>query len=257
MKAQRGRTNHMKVQVAQWIGKRVDMEDSYAVRHFQDGSLAVVCDGMGGHDCGYQAAEIAARSFVKAFEQLADEVTAKRMRDALDFSNKSVGDFFTKRGMYGGCTLLAVYVSSGVLWWVSVGDSPLLLWRHGRLQRLNADHSMRSIYEEFVKTGSMSFEEAMSLGHPLRSAVTGEKIPLIDSPPTPYLLLPGDRIVLASDGVDELLLPIPLSEAARVILDSRSDNLSAEIVEGCRALGREDADNVTVLSMDFAPAVRA
>ena len=79
---------------------------------------------------------------------------------------------------------------------------------------------------------------------------------MVDSPPTPYLLLPGDRIVLASDGVDELLLPTPLSEAARAILNSHSDNLSADIVEGCRALGRPDADNVTVLSMDFTSTVQ-
>ncbi len=246
----------MKVQVAQWIGKRVEMEDSYAVRHFPEGLLAVVCDGMGGHDCGFQAAEIAARLFVKAFEQSADQTTAQRLRDALDFANKSVGDYFHRRGMYGGCTLLAAYVASGVLWWVSVGDSLLLLWRHGRLLRLNADHSMRSIYEEFVRAGTMSFEDAMAQGHSLRSAVTGDKIPLVDSPPTPYLLLPGDRIVLASDGVDELMLPIPLSNAARVILNSRSDNLSAAIVEGCRSLGRPNADNVTVLSMDFTSAVQ-
>ncbi len=244
----------MKFQVAQWIGKRAEMEDSYALRHFPDGSLAVVCDGMGGHDCGLQAAQIAARSFVKAFEQSEDVTTARRMRDALDFANQSVGDYFIKRDMYGGCTLLAVYIFSGVLWWVSVGDSLLFIWRHGRLLRLNADHSMRSIYEEFVRSGTMSFEEAMAQGHSLRSAVTGEEIPLIDSPPTPFLLLPGDRIVLASDGVDELLLQTPLSEAARVILDSPSDNLSAEIIEGCRALGREDADNVTVLSMDYPAA---
>ncbi len=246
----------MKFQVAQWIGKRAEMEDSYALRHFPDGSLAVVCDGMGGHDCGLQAAQIAARSFVKAFEQMADVTTAQRMRDALELANQSVGNYFRKRGMYGGCTLLAVYISSGVLWWVSVGDSLLLIWRHGRLMRLNADHSMRSIYEEFVRAGTMSFDEAMAQGHSLRSAVTGEKIPLVDSPPTPYLLLPGDRIVLASDGVDELLLPTPLSKSAHVILDSQSDNLSAEIVEGCRALDRDDADNVTVLSVDFISAVQ-
>ncbi len=232
------------------------MEDAYAVRHFPDGSLAVVCDGMGGHDCGLQAAELATHIFVKAFENANDEMMATRLHVALERANKAVGDYFRKRGLYGGCTLLAAYISSGVLWWVSVGDSPLMLWRHGRLLRLNADHSMRAIYEEFVKAGTMSFEEAMAQGHSLRSAVTGEKIPMVDSPPTPYLLLPGDRIVLASDGVDELLLPTPLSEAARAILNSHSDNLSADIVEGCRALGRPDADNVTVLSMDFTSTVQ-
>ena len=246
----------MRIHVAQWIGKRVDMEDAYALRHFPGGSLAVVCDGMGGHDCGLQAAELASRAFVKAFEAANDKVASQRLLESLNRANDAVGEYFQKRGLYGGCTLLAAYISSGVLWWVSVGDSPLMIWRHGRLLRLNADHSMRAIYEEYVKAGTMSFEDAMAQGHSLRSAVTGEKIPLVDNPPTPCLLLPGDRIMLASDGVDELLLPRPLSELARRVLDSKSDNFSAEIVEGCRELGRDDADNVTVLSMEFSPANR-
>ncbi len=227
------------------------MEDAYAVRNLSDGLLAVVCDGMGGHDCGYQAASLAANSFVKSFEKDADKMPGQRLRDALDCANESVGAYFEKHKMYGGSTLLAVFASAGVLRWVSVGDSLLLLWRSGRLIRLNADHSMRSIYEEFVRAGTMSFEEAYSQGHSLRSAVTGDKIPLVDSPATPYLLLPGDKILLASDGVDELLLPTPLKSTTRYILDSSSDNLSAQIVEKCRELGRNDADNVTVVSMKY------
>lgn len=246
-----GRRWGVKVQIAQWIGKREVMEDSYAVRNFPEGVLAVVCDGMGGHDCGYQAASLAANSFVKAFEKDVEKMTGQRLLNALDHANKSVGAYFKKRGMYGGSTLLAVYASAGVLWWVSVGDSPLLLWRGGRLVRLNADHSMRSIYEEFVKAGTMSFEVAYSQGHSLRSAVTGDRIPLIDSPSTPYLLIPGDKLVLASDGVDELLLPTPMKASTRRMLDSQSDNLSAQIVEGCRELEHSDADNVTVLSMEY------
>lgn len=242
----------MKVQIAQWIGRREAMEDSYAVRNFPEGVLAVVCDGMGGHDCGYQAASLAANSFVQAFEKEVEETTGQRLLNALSYANESVGLYFKRRSMYGGSTLLAVYASAGVLWWVSVGDSLLLLWRGGRLVRLNADHSMRSIYEEFVRAGTMSFEDAYSQGHSLRSAVTGEKIPLIDSPVTPFLLIPGDKLVLASDGVDELLLPTPMKASTRRMLDTESDNLSAQIVAGCRELQRRDADNVTVLSMEYA-----
>lgn len=240
----------MKVSVAQWIGKRADQQDAYAVRHYPQGSLSVVCDGMGGHDCGYQAAETAATAFLEAFEHVEGDSVSARLRAALDKANEAVGRLFSKKSSYGGCTLLAVYACGGVVWWISVGDSPLMLWRHNRLLRLNVDHSMRSIYNEYVKSGVMDFREAMSLGHSLRSAVTGEKIPLVDSPPTPYPLLPGDRIILASDGVEQLLMPVPLPEGVQEMLNSRTGNLSAEIVEACRALNDPNADNVTVLSMD-------
>ena len=92
----------MRIHVAQWIGKRVDMEDAYALRHFPGGSLAVVCDGMGGHDCGLQAAELASRAFVKAFEAANDKVTSQRLLESLNRANDAVGEYFQKRGLYGG-----------------------------------------------------------------------------------------------------------------------------------------------------------
>ena len=135
----------VKVNAAQWIGRRVRQEDAYAVRHFPQGTLVVVCDGMGGHACGCKAAEIASKSFADRFDGAKGDSVSERMRDALNRANQSVGEFFAKERAYGGCTLLAVYLSSGVLWWTSVGDSPLLVWRRGRLMRLNADHSLRRI----------------------------------------------------------------------------------------------------------------
>ena len=239
------------VSVAQWIGNRAKQEDAYAVRHYPDAALAVVCDGMGGHDCGRMAAELAANSFVEAFDKTQGGTVADRLRAALDQANDAVGELFRNGAMYGGTTLLAAYVGGGVLWWISVGNSPLFIWRHGRLLRPNADHSMRSIYGEFVKSGTMGFAEAMAQGHSLRSAVTGEKIPMIDAPATPYPLLPGDRILLASDGVDELLLPTPLSPALRRMFDDRSNQLAAEVVTACERMELPEADNATVLHLDY------
>lgn len=101
----------------------------------------------------------------------------------------------------------------------------------------------------------MDASEAMSQGHALRSAVTGERLSLVDAPPTPYPLLPGDRIILASDGADALLLPPHMPESLRRMLDTRETdqkkNLSVALVEACEALQNPYADNVTVLSMDW------
>ena len=135
----------MKLNVAQWIGKRGEQEDAYAYRHYPEGTLAVVCDGMGGHDCGSLAASTAANTFVEVFDKVEGDTIADKLRAALDKANEAVAELFKKRSSYGGTTLLAVYCGGGVLWWVSVGDSPLLLWRFGRLMRKNEDHSMLAI----------------------------------------------------------------------------------------------------------------
>lgn len=242
----------MNATAAQWIGCRDHQEDAYDVQHFPEGTLAVVCDGMGGHCCGDLAATTAVAAFTQAFTasfSRREEIPAC-LHVALMAANAAVGRLFAGGTQYGGTTLTALYASGSLLWWVSVGDSPLMLWRGNHLQRLNADHSFRSVYEEFAHKGAISFTEAMSQGHMLRSALTGEDIPMMDLPRRAHILLPGDRLVLASDGVEHLLFTSLLSNNARQALSSPFTQAAAAVVEACRAIGDPYADNTTVVLLE-------
>lgn len=237
--------------ISQWHGKREHQEDAYRVRHYPGGTLAVVCDGMGGHMFGDVASATAAETFADTFEQESGSPVAERLQFALDAANDAVARVFAAAGAFGGTTLTAVFIGAGVLWWISVGDSPLYLWRHGRLMRLNEDHSMRAVYMQYVHSGSLTYEEAKHAGYSLRSALTGEPPALVDLPAVPYPLLPGDRIVLTTDGADDLLDTPFVSDALRRIFDEREGNLSSRIVAACEALNNPYADNVTVICMDW------
>ena len=236
----------MDVHAAQWIGMREKMEDAYAVSHFPQGALAVVCDGMGGHSHGDLAARAAADAFCAAFARLADmDDVPRRLRVALDEANEAVGALLLERGgEFGGTTLLAAFVTRHLLYHISVGDSALFLWRGDSLSRLNEDHSMRAFYQGFGP------ECAMPDSHCLRSALTGEPPEMLDAPPQGFPLLPHDRIILASDGVEELLFDCAPKASVRRILSSTDTPLAPALVQAVEALRFPLADNVTVLTLD-------
>src|SRR4030081_2993095 len=164
---------------SQHQGARPYQEDSWALTPLGDGSLlAVVADGMGGHAGGAVASKLAVEAFVHALEQgggladgLEDEQAAVRKR---------AGAQPPPRGM--GATLGAAQVRGDEVRWISVGDSPLFLVSDGKLERLNADHSMAPQIAALVKRGLLTEEEAEHHPgrHTLREAVMGEPLSLVD-----------------------------------------------------------------------------
>ncbi|MGN0835982.1 MAG: PP2C family protein-serine/threonine phosphatase [Akkermansia sp.] len=237
--------------MAQWLGRREKQEDAYAARPVAGGMLAVVCDGMGGHCYGDCASRAAAAAFADAFAEQ-ESALPERLQAALTAANAAVRGVYESQGAFGGTTLLAVFAGRGLLHWISVGDSPLYLWRMGRLIRLNADHSMRAVFERYVCAGGMTLREAQRNGHMLRSALTGSRIPLVDAPRAGYPLLPGDRLILCTDGAEPLLAQGVLSPELRALLSERGGSLAARLVGACRELNEEHADNVTVITLDVA-----
>src|SRR5437868_304933 len=160
-------------------GARPYQEDSWALGTLGDGSLlAVVADGMGGHAGGAIASKLAVDAFVHALEQ------GGGLADGLQDANAAVGKgAVDKPDLAGmGATLVAAEVRGDEVRWISVGDSPLFLVSAGKLERLNADHSMAPQIDEMLKRGLLTEEEAAShpARHTLREAVMGEPLTLID-----------------------------------------------------------------------------
>ncbi len=208
--------------------------------------LMVLADGMGGHQGGAEASRCAIKSFMNAYK-IAKGSIAKRLKEALEITNQQVGIIAKSnpnlKGM--GCTLVGVVFNGEQLEWISVGDSPLWLYNDVRgLCRLNADHSMKPILDEQVHRGEMTQKAAAkhSLRNMLISAITGAPLKLIDH--SSIKCYPGDRILLASDG----LLTLSEQKIGKILSQSLPSNkLVKHLLDTVKKKMNQNQDNTTVL----------
>jgi serine/threonine protein phosphatase PrpC len=194
-------------------GARDYQEDTYMVTELEQAdngktcALAILADGMGGHTAGNVASSIAVTIFNKSFQSSFPPIEVEAaLTEALNLSNEkiraSVKEKPALRGM--GCTMVTAYLDDDDLYWVSVGDSHLYLIRERELIKPNANHSYGA-HLDMMKEHGIEFEEQVGMSrNMLMSAITGEKISNIDISETPIKVRPGDRVIVASDGLDVL-----------------------------------------------------
>jgi protein phosphatase len=216
---------------------------------YDPGGFAVLADGMGGHAGGAIASRTVCENFLGA---VADHEgsSADRLLAALRAANSAVASKIEESPLLAGMgsTLIGAAFGPRGVEWVSVGDSPLFLFRRGEVAVLNEDHSLAPELDRLVAEGRLTEEEARRdpRRHMLRSAVTGEEIDLVDVSRQPLALEAGDYVVLASDGIATLEAP----ELARLIQGYAADGAAAvasAIIRAIEALREPYQDNATVL----------
>lgn len=209
--------------------------------------LMVLADGMGGQVGGAIAAEMAVDSCVSALQAQASGQLNLRL--GLAAANAAISEAIKADVALAdmGSTLLVVLLQGDRFTWLSVGDSILWHWRHGRLQRLNADHSMRATLLDLLELGRITPEqyEADPRKSMLNSAVTGEDIRLVDEPGVHHALEPGDVLLLATDGVQTIDEPAlaALAQGAQ-----EAQGLVDAVLDAVDAAGRPQQDNTTVMA---------
>jgi serine/threonine protein phosphatase PrpC len=239
------------------VGQREQQEDAVAI-DFADGAdigFIVLADGMGGHLAGDIASKIVVTEIFSELKMLADDPADMErnigaiLNRAVVEANKSVGHVAAEQPqMHGmGSTLVAPVIFGNRLYWISIGDSPLYLFRGSRLFRLNEEHSLASRMDKLVARGEMAREEAEQ--HPDRSCLTsvliGRNIPEIDCRDTPIELRDNDILIAASDGLQF----IGEQEIARVVFETRnrpSADIGARLLQSIVDLDDPEQDNVSL-----------
>lgn len=237
----------------QIIGTRKTQQDDAAIVKWPNGfSLSILADGMGGHAGGAEASQLVVNTFRQHFIDSDDGNIRQRFLAALSAANLAVFDHIQQHpdleGM--GSTFLAVVFDGSDIQWISVGDSPLWLYRNGKISRLNANHSMAVVLARQVEEGQISAEEAAS--SPERSqlleAVLGRDIKMLDAPEESFPVEPDDIIILASDGVEtcsiDELQSLLASESGKP--ETNAETLVASILNRVKEHQRQSQDNSTV-----------
>lgn len=213
------------------------------------GSFAVLADGMGGHAGGALASRLVCERFLSTAVLSAGDAPV-RLIAALHAANDAIASQVADNPLLSGMgsTLVGAAFGPVGIEWVSVGDSPLYLFRRGDVAVLNADHSLAPELDRLVAAGRLTAEDARKdpRRHMLRSAVTGDELDMVDLSRQPLALEFGDYIVLASDGVETL----ETDEIARIIQGYASDGAAAvatAIIRAVEALREPHQDNATVL----------
>ncbi|BBL57244.1 protein phosphatase [Methylomonas koyamae] len=218
------------------------------IRFANDRNLvAVIADGMGGHQSGEIASRIAVEVFQKNFSgylRNADcrQALLKCFADANAEVFRSGQALAENHGM--GTTLVALAVIDGLAYYGNTGDSRLYLCRSGQVRQLSQDHT---VVAELLNAGLISAESAAN--HPDRNVITSaigtRQTTKADIADVALPIEIGDCFVLCSDGlydlvgdgeIAEISAARPAQEACKVLVDLANqrggyDNISVAVVK--------------------------
>ncbi len=221
-------------------------------------SLFAVADGMGGHEGGEIASKLALQVLAErivddiALPSLADEAISDdgmldRLRQAVSGVNDAVYMARQKRGTDMGTTLTTLLVRDQQLFLAHVGDCRAFRWDANGLRQLTADHSLVA---SMVARGQITADEIYT--HPQRSIVyrsIGDR-PIIEVDTSVQTLAPGDRLIVCSDGLWEMVR----NEGIQDGMMAESDPQAACDLLASRANAAGGDDNISVIVVQVVKA---
>jgi serine/threonine protein phosphatase PrpC len=239
------------------IGRiRLVNEDRSVVQNDLNGFvLAIVADGMGGHQAGDIASQMAIEVIQEQLQTLDKDMSIDlckaALQSAIEKANQTVYEFAAGREQFHGMgtTVVAILANEDFLAIGHIGDSRAYLVHKERIGQLTEDHSLVT---ELLRSGQISAEEA--LHHPRRNVLTRAlgTDAKVEVDVGHFLWQQGDIVLMCSDGLSGQLD----SQALLFILNNDHDlhwKADQLVAEALRAGGD---DNITVILLANEPVRR-
>jgi protein phosphatase len=183
-------------------------EDAIAIQE-DDGRgfyLAIVCDGMGGHNAGELASALAVGTIDEYLEtNFGSKEPEELLQEAFSLANSRIDEAASTNpdaeGM--GCTCVVVVGVRERLWVAHAGDSRAYKVSRGDVRQLTIDHTM---VQELVANGLITNEQAAV--HPYRGRISrclGHGKNKSDPEINEFFIDPSENILLCSDGLSDVV----------------------------------------------------
>ena len=222
---------------------RRNNEDALLVGEGEDETLLVVADGIGGFEAGEVASSI-------AVEVLRDLRPDRSFKTAIAEANRRIlAAGRTDEKLSGmGTTVVAIRFGGTQrepqAEVAHVGDSRAYLVRGGEMNPITEDHSLVA---ELVRSGDLTRDQAAE--HPQKNLITralgaDEEV---DVDTTVLPIEAGDRVLLCSDGLSDMVSEARISE---ILLEASEDPERAARSLLSAALDAGGNDNITVIVID-------
>ena len=233
------------------VGDRSGNEDRVGYSYSRDVMLMVIADGMGGHDQGEVAAEIAVTEITRRFQQEA----RNKLRRPFDFlvsaiqsAHRAIVSHAVEKNLLEcpRTTCVACVIQNGYAYWAHAGDSRLYVIRKGQLLAATQDHSK---IQQMLDAGQITPEQAAR--HPDRnkifSCLGGVVPPHIDIG-REVRLESGDTVMLMTDG---FWAHIPAALLGSMLQKQAVTSLMPGLMNEAQRRANGESDNLTVVAMTW------
>ncbi|MCF6364798.1 MAG: Stp1/IreP family PP2C-type Ser/Thr phosphatase [Bacteroidales bacterium] len=227
---------------------REENEDAFT--HFEtvNGSFFVLCDGMGGIKGGKKAAEITIKQIEKYLSEEWEENPQILIKNAIEFANNKVFEYFEKRslGQKPGTTIVLVLIRNNKVYYAHVGDSRVYYQTGKKIFALTQDHSfVMNLVNRKIITENEAREhirrneitKAVGIKEFADPSVCKDFISPVDN----------DYILLCSDGLTNELTN---KEILNILLNNKDIDKKVNLLIN-NALDNGGDDNITVQLIRF------
>ena len=204
--------------------------------------LFAVCDGMGGMQCGDEAA----RMTLNGLMQYPVDQLGTRWKQCISEINRQLCDWQKSEGIQSGCSLAVLLLGGGTAQIVNIGDSRIYLCRDEEIQQLSTDDTLFELLR--------NSRNRMTASHTLSPQTKNQLLRYLGMEEDEFVLEPHirevtckaeDVFLVCSDGVSSVLEPQQMRDT--VMLRETVEDMTFELVQ--TAMNAGSADNMTCIAV--------